>query len=290
MKLSLIGVPFDLDEYHQGKGLAPAALLAAGLRERLAALGAQIEAIYSLDGPIPADTTEERLGLLLAALAHIVAESRAKQLLPIILGGDCLTALGTLAGLGDSLNTNVAWIDAHGDFNTPATTTSGYLGGMPLACATGRGLDSLRGAAGLQPALAEQGVVLLGVRDLDPAEAALLQQTAVTVISASDIERGTGDIAGAIALLGGAIQLYMHLDIDVLNNHDAPGVDYPAPGGLTRAALDELLGPIARLPHLAAVALTAVNPARDSEGRTVEAALAALETVIKNVIAARPQS
>ena len=290
MKLSLIGVPFDLDDYDQGKGLAPAALLAAGVRERLEALGASVEAIYSLDGPIPADTSEERLGLLLASLAHVVAESRANQQLPIILGGDCLTALGTLAGLGDSLHTSVAWIDAHGDFNTPATTLSGYLGGMPLACAVGRGLDQLRAAAGLAAPIAEANVALLGVRDLDPAEAALLEQTEVTVISGSTIEHHAGDIDGAIALLGSTAQLYMHLDIDVLNNDDAPGVDYPAPGGLSCAALDELIRPIARLPNLAAVALTAVNPERDVAGRTVQAALAALETVIMNLMTVRSQS
>ena len=288
VKLAIIGVPYDLDLYNQGKGLAPAALLAAGLRERLETAGAQVEQVYRVEATIPNATQEERLGLLLKSLAFTLAQARSKQQFPVVLGGDCLTALGTLAGLGNSAATTVAWIDAHGDFNTPATTVSGYLGGMPLACAVGRGLDTLREAVGLEP-LVEQHIALLGVRDLDSAESALLEQSELTVISANNIERREGNLRSATILLGATAQLYLHLDIDVLNNTDAPGVDYPAPGGLTPTLLNELLMPIACLPNLAAVALTAFNPERDHAGRTLQAALAALETIIAHAVATELQ-
>lgn len=284
MKLEIIGVPFDLESYETGKGLAPAALLAAGLRERLETAGVQVAEVVAIAGPIAGATREARLGIMLHSLASAVARTRVRGNLPLIIGGDCLTALGTLAGLHDWQHTTVAWIDAHGDFNTPATTVSGYLGGMPLACAVGRGLDTLRRAATLSEPLIERNIVLLGVRDLDPAEAALLQESELTIMSAADVTRRAGDIAGAIKLLGSGAQLYVHLDIDVLHNAVAPGVDYPAPGGLTLPMLSELLAPIARLPNLAAIALTAVNPERDIDGRTVNAAIAALETIVSAAI------
>lgn len=281
MNISLIGVPFDLDQAHAGKGLAPEKLLELGLREKLTALGADVET-HMLDAALPTGTVEDRIGALLGKLHTAVATARAGGRMPLVLGGDCLTALGTLAGLGEAEHTGIAWIDAHGDFNTPESTLSGYLGGMPLACAVGRGLPNLRVAAQLQP-IAERNVVLIGVRDLDEPEMALLQASEVTLMSAMDLTQRAGDIDGALGLLRKAGQVYMHVDIDVLNNDEAPGVDYPAPGGLTAETLHSLIDPIATLPNLAAVALTAVNPEKDIHNRTALAAINVIEHITKGL-------
>lgn len=280
MMISLIGVPFDLDELRVGKGRAPEALIEAGLLDMLRQHADDVS-FELLDLELPDGEREQRIGVMLARLRDAVAVARTAGRLPVVIGGDCVTAVGTLAGLGKAYSTAVAWIDAHGDFNTPESTLSGYLGGMPLACAVGRGLAGLRMASELTP-IKERNVVLLGVRDLDGPEKELLASSEVTVISAMDIIQRQGDIDGARNLLRSADQVYLHLDIDVLDNNTAPGIDYPAPGGLSADVLHELLKNIAALPNLAAVALTAVNPERDTDNRTVRAALAALDVVIRS--------
>ena len=128
-----------------------------------------------------------RIGRLMTKVGYEVARSRAAGFFPLIVGGDCLVALGAVSGLLDPPNTAVAWIDAHGDFNTPETTISGYLGGMPLACAVGRGLSELREQCKLTTPVPERNVALIGVRDLDPAEEQL----------AAGIVGGAGARAGA---------------------------------------------------------------------------------------------
>src|SRR4051812_7729726 len=151
-------------------GNAPDALLDAGLAQRLAGLGYTTILAEIVDIPESDEPVELRVGQMLVRLGAEVARSRAAGFFPLILGGACLVSLGAIAGLLDPPNTAVVWLDAHGDFNTPETTISGYLGGMPLACAVGRGLDTLREHAKLTAPVPEQNVALVGVRDLDALE------------------------------------------------------------------------------------------------------------------------
>ncbi|MBL8055041.1 MAG: arginase family protein, partial [Anaerolineales bacterium] len=180
MQLTLIPSPFSLDQLRVGMGRAPEALLAAGLADRLRAGGHTVR-VAERATELGAGDRLTRIGRHLAGLAQAVAEAAQAGALPVVLGGDCLAAIGVVAGLrrAPAGELGITWFDAHGDFNTPATTISGYLGGMPLACCCGRGLDELRAAAGLTQPVAEAHVALLGVRDLDPAEAALLDSTPV---------------------------------------------------------------------------------------------------------------
>ena len=116
----------------------------------------------------------------------------------------------------------LVWIDAHGDLNTPETTPSGFLGGMPFAILLGWCHDDLRAAAGLEPAFAEERAALVGARDLDPGERDAIDRSRLVVAD---------DVAGALAGLPDDVPLHVHLDGDVLDPEDAPGVDFPAPGG-----------------------------------------------------------
>jgi arginase len=282
MNIALLAVPYSLDAQESGMGRAPEALLEAGLVPRLEALGCAVSVATPVTIPVTGAPREERIGALLAALAAEVTRARAGGAFPLVLGGDCLTAIGTVAGLLDPDDTGIAWIDAHGDFNTPGTTISGYLGGMPLACIVGRGLDELRAATGLTPA-PEANVVLLGVRDLDPAEADLLAASQVTVVRGDALAGGLKALGPALALLGEHTQLYLHIDIDVLDPGVAPGVDFPAPGGLSLDSLHALVQQLAGMGNLAALALTAVNPEKDIAGQTVQAAL---DTIAAAVAAA----
>ncbi len=277
-QIAVIGVPFSLDQLNTGMGKAPTALLDSGLAQRLETAGATNVRIELLDTPLPEGTFIERMGVVMARLGRAVAHARADGFFPLVLGGDCVTALGTLAGLGDAPNTGVVWFDAHGDFNTPDTTLSGYLGGMPLAAAVGRGLEEIRTSIGLTNVIAEQHVALVGVRDLDPPEEDALMRSGVLVLRGAELAEGSfGRILVEVATLP---QVYLHIDIDVLDGADAPGVDFPTPGGLRLDQLQTFVGEVARRTTLGAVALTAVNPERDQDGRTVQSALRVIEAVM----------
>ena len=279
MNVTILGVPYNLDEHLVGMGAAPDALLAADLEERLAALGhtVQVEMITIAASDEP---RKARLGRLLAVLAAAVAQVRASGHFPLILGGDCMVALGVLGGLGDAKHTGIVWLDAHGDFNTAETTISGYLAGMSLAAAVGRGLDELRDACRLAP-IAERNVVLLGARDLDPLEERALLGSSVQLVRITD----AGDARGldrALQAVGTQAQLYLHVDIDMLDPAEAPGVTYPAARGQTLAQLQAIVRQAIGLGNIAAMSLTAVNPEKDIDGRTVQAALAIIADAVKS--------
>jgi arginase len=285
MNITIIGVPYDLDQPYTGKGKAPDALLDRGLAQRLGELGyttvlAEMIDLPDADESAAAETVVDRIGRLMMRVGYEVARSRAAGFFPLIAGGDCMVALGAIGGLLDPLNTAVAWIDAHGDFNTPETTISGYLGGMPLACAVGRGLDDLRAQSKLATPVPERNVALIGVRDLDPAEERLLRESAVRVVRGSDLEREPAALDHALHILSGLPQLYLHVDIDVLDPAEAPGVDYPVAGGLQAGGLARIVKQVAGLGNTAALALTAVNPEKDTSERTVRAALAVIEAAL----------
>lgn len=269
MKLALISSPFALDQFQKSAGLTPQALLAAGLASLLESDGHTVSvAERPLD--LGSGNRLARIGRNSALIAEAVAAARRAGALPVVLGGDCMVAVGVVAGLRQTLTQDlgIAWFDAHGDFNTPATTISGYLGGMPLAACCGRGLETLRAAAGLAQPAAEAQVAVLGVRDLDPAEQALLDTTPVQRF-------GPAEIA---AFTAAARPTYLHFDIDCLDLALAPGVNYPAPNGLSlEAAL--AAGRQVR-PHLAALALTAIDPERDPEGKTIQTGLALLRGLL----------
>ncbi|HWQ14685.1 MAG TPA: arginase family protein [Roseiflexaceae bacterium] len=287
MNLTIIPVPYSLDVPDTGMGKAPEALLAAGLVGRLESAGCTVRAAQPVRIPASGEPREARLGQLLALLGREVARARAASAFPLVLGGDCLTALGTIAGLLDPADTAVAWLDAHGDFNTPAITVSGYLGGMPLACAVGRGLDELRAAAGLPAAVPEANVALIGARDLDPLEEAALAGSGVALVRGAELAGGARTLGRALGPLGELSQLYLHVDIDVLDPAEAPGVDYPAAGGLRLEELRAAVQRIAGMGNLAALALTAVNPEKDADGRTVRAALDVVEAAVAEAVNAQ---
>lgn len=284
MNIAIISVPYSLDEHEAGMGKAPAALLEAGLSQRLESAGCTVRVaepvlVAPSDEPRPV-----RVGRVLAQLAAEVARARAAGAFPLVLGGDCMCALGVLAGLLDPGDTGVAWIDAHGDFNTPETTVSGYLGGMPLACAVGRGLDELRAAAGLADVVPEANVALIGVRDLDPQEQELLAGSGVAVVPGDELSAGPKALNRALGVLGELTQLYLHVDIDVLDPELAPGVDYPTAGGMTVDALQAVVQRIAGMGNLAALALTAVNPEKDPDGRSVAVALDVIAAAVTEAV------
>ncbi len=279
MNITIVGVPYSLDQRQVGMGAAPDALLGAGLVERLVKLGHDVR-VELVTIPESEDARDARLGRLLSALAGAVVRVRAAGRFPLILGGDCMVSLGVLGGLGDAANTGIVWLDAHGDFNTAKTTISGYLGGMPLACVVGRGLTELREQCKLITPVPERNVALIGVRDLDRAEEQLLLESAVALVRGPELERDPAVLDHALHGLSSLPQLYLHVDIDVLDPAEAPGVDYPVVGGLRLDELRRIVQYTVGLGNIVALAITAVNPEKDIDERTVIAALAVIEAAL----------
>jgi arginase len=214
-------------------------------------------------GPPPAAPAWERLGFLYRPVVDAVA--RAPR--PLVVSGDCTTALAALAGLqAKGIDPGVVWLDAHGDFNTHETTLSGYLGGMPLALAVGRGDATLRERIGLRP-LREERVALADARDLDPPERAALAGSRVRRSSVADIVAPDGD-------------LYVHIDLDVLSPDELDGLRYPVPGGPPLAGMVAALRRLADTDRVMGVGLACTyfpeRAARHQVARVVDAVLGAL--------------
>ena len=201
------------------------------LDEHIPAFPVPVGVAETISPALPAGSVPARMSLLHQAVADAVA--RAAR--PLLLSGDCPTSLGAVAGLQrryDDLA--VVWLDAHGDFNTPAITTSGYLGGMALAMLTGRTPELVGDALGLRP-VADTNVVLADARDLDPAER--------DALSASQVRRVPADPAAITSALDGLgrTPVYLHLDIDVIDSAQLPGLRFPSGPGPSLTQIEECL-------------------------------------------------
>ena len=206
-------------------------------------------------------------------LAVAVRDARERGELPIVVAGACDASMGTVGGVPHD-RTGIVWIDAHGDFNTPESSTSGFFGGMSVAVLTGECYRAVWAEVGDSTPIPEDRVVLVGIRDLSPqAERERLERSAVEVVPPG------GDVDGAIArLLERIDDVYLHVDLDGLDPEIAPGiVDPPVPGGLT---LDELERVIRALEgRLAAVSITTFVPEWDRDDRTLGVVLRAIELI-----------
>jgi len=213
----VIKVPYHLDEYQPDLDipLRPAEVVTADL---------------------PSGDVWERLAALYSVVGQAVAAAAGHAALPVVVSGDCTTSLGTVAGLQRAgADPGIIWLDAHGDVQTLETTASGYLGGLPLRLLTGYRPELIASRLGLRP-VAEQRILLAGARDIDPPEvtylaSALIRRGEVTGLDAADLPDGP---------------LYVHVDLDVVDPAEVPGLRYPTPHGPSSAqvagALHTLLG------------------------------------------------
>ena len=215
--MSVIQVPYHLDEY-------------------LPDLEVPLPPGMVINPGLPAGDVWDRLGALYSPVAAAVAGEAGTGGRPVVLSGDCMTALGTVSGLQRAgVEAGIVWFDAHGDVQTPETTASGYLPGMVLRLLVGYRPELIAARLGLR-AVPERQVTLVGARDLDPPE--------VSYLAGAQIRRcDVGELDAAV-LPGGP--LYVHVDLDVIDPAQLPGLRFPAPGGPGPAelagALDALLG------------------------------------------------
>jgi arginase len=191
---------------------------------------------------------------------------------PLALLGECTLTPAVTAGLRRSHpDLALVWLDAHGDLNTPETSPSGFLGGMPFAVLLGWCHEPLRLAAGLDPPLPERRAALVGARDLDPGERDAIERSQLVV---------SDDVAGALAALPSDAPIHVHLDGDVLDPSAAPGVDFPAPGGWSEERLRDELAALARTGRVVGVSVCCGNPRRDPDGRSAQAYATALAPLL----------
>jgi arginase len=171
-------------------------------------------------------------------LYQAVADAAARAERPLLLSGDCTTALGVVAGLQRRHGeVAVVWLDGQGDFNTPATTITGYLGGMPLAMLTGRAPEPISDPLSLRP-IADSDVVLVDARDLDPAE-----RDALTASQVRRVPAEPGEIGAMLSLLGEK-PAYLHLDVDIIDSAQLPGLRVPAGPGPSLTKIEDCLAAI----------------------------------------------
>ncbi len=224
-----------------------------------------------------------RLGMANGHLAEAVAEQFADDLLTVALEGNCSSLAGVLGGLqrgtdGEMRRVGLVFIDAHGDFNTPETTLSGMLGGMPVAVAAGHALERLRLESGLEQPIPMEHIVWGAVRDLDPLEADRFREYDVRQISVDDIRQVSDHLKAEMDRLAAETDvIYVHIDMDALDPADVPGHSLNVPNGPTGVELGAALTEMFKRPSVAALGI-ASTPAGSADPMGVSRA-AALELI-----------
>ena len=279
MQVQILLVPYDTARRGWRSGAGPEHLVQAGLVDHLRGRGhsvADIQVIESTSEPAETATAFE----LMRHVAVAVRSARAAGRFPLVLGGNCNTAIGTLSGLTPARRA-AFWFDAHGDLNTPDTTPSGFLDGQGLATALGHGWTQLaRTVPGFQP-VEPRATFLLGARDLDPPEQALIERTGINAVGTAEIPSRLSALL-AQEPLDGALA-YVHLDPDVLDPAVGQGNWLRVPGGLSVAQVTEAVAAIrARVP-LGAAGVASYAPEYDTQQSVRRAIFAAVDATLGEV-------
>lgn len=279
MKVRLLPVPYDSGARGVRMGAGPLRLLDAGIAERLTGAGHEVD-VETIEGPLgPLQAEVATAFALCRSLSDAVRRARQDGRFPMVLTGNCITSVGAIAGL--DAPAGVFWLDSHGDFNTPETTTGGFLDGMALAVATGRCWGLLAASVpGFRP-LEERNAVLLGTRDLDGPEARLLDGSGVRLVPPAEVE---ARVAGLVDEIGERVDaLYVHLDLDVLDPRDGRANHFAVPDGIRRDALVRTVAGLAASGRVGAAALSAYEPDADGDRRALDAALELVEALVDGV-------
>jgi arginase len=295
-KIRIIGVPMDLGQSRRGVDMGPSALRVAGLQSRLKQLGHTVEDI----GNIPVKQPEEQpYGEKRAKYLHEIAETcgdlagmtektLAEGFFPLVLGGDHSIAVGTCSGVSDfyrkqSKKIGYLWLDAHGDMNTPESSPSGNVHGMPLASLIGYGAPELVELLGFKPKVEPRNVAIVGVRDLDAKERRLVKDSGVHAFTMRDIdERGMREVMSEALrfAMDDTEGIAVSLDMDLIDPADAPGVGTPVRGGITYREAHLAMEMIADSEAMASLEIVEINPVIDLHNKT---ALLGVEMVLSGL-------
>ena len=282
----VIGVPLDLGGARRGVDMGPSAFRIAGLNDRISELGYTVVDKGDLPSPIPetqtaVDPTKKyinEIAQVCRRLYEVTLQSHEMGALPLVLGGDHSLAAGSVAASADyvrqltSYPLGLIWVDAHGDMNTPQTTTSGNVHGMPLAALLGQEPSELA-SIGSSPSVLPRHTVLFGIRNLDEKEKGKIRDAGVHVFTMKDIDReGIAKVAErAIAIASaGTGGIHVSFDLDACDPMHAPGVGTPVRGGLNYREAHMVMELVADSQRLVALDLVEVNPTLDIRNTTAE--------------------
>ncbi len=292
-KIRIIGVPMDLGQSRRGVDMGPSALRVAGLQSRLKQLGHTVEDIGNVAVKQPEEQPygEKRAKYLneiaetCRGLAEMTEQTLSEGFLPLVLGGDHSIAIGSCSGVSDffrkqSKKIGYLWLDAHGDMNTPESSPSGNVHGMPLAALIGYGAPELVELLGYKPKVEPRNVAIVGVRDLDAKERRLVKDSGVHALTMRDIdERGMREVMSEALrfAMDDTDGVAVSLDMDVIDPSDAPGVGTPVRGGITYREAHLAMEMIADSEAMVSLEIVEINPVIDLHNTT---ALLGVEMVL----------
>jgi arginase len=283
-RIVIIGAALDLGAGRRGVDMGPSAIRYAGLDERLAGLGYEIADWGNVETAVAEATASgdpqarflTQIKEACERIARRVERAARDGRVPVVLGGDHSVALGTLGGLAAARGPGaVLWIDAHGDLNTPETSPSGNVHGMPLAVALGRGGEAFASDAWPLPMVDAGRVALIGVRSLDEGERQFVRETGIGVYTMTDLDRQGVEavLREALERVEGAAFVHVSLDMDVVDPDVAPGVGTPVRGGLSYREAHLAMELVAEAGVLDSLEIVEVNPILDRENATAQLAV-----------------
>lgn len=287
--IAIIGAPMDLGAGRRGVDMGPSAIRLAGLNEKLISLGYEVEDLGNVavvqPESCPIGKTDARylpqIALTCERLADMVERAADQGRVPVVLGGDHSVAVGTVSGMSryfrkKQAHMGLIWIDAHADMNTPATSPSGNIHGMPLSCVIGMGPQELTGIGGYSPKVHPSQVALIGLRSVDQIERFNVRGAGVHPFTMRDIdERGLPSvIREAIDIVtAGTAGFHLSFDMDALDPREAPGVGTPVRGGITYREAHLAMELMCDSSQMASVEIVEVNPVLDEANRTATLAV-----------------
>jgi arginase len=284
-QISLIGVPMDFGQDLRGVDMGPAAVRYTGLITRLRELGHTVRdrgdvpipiRDEAVPGPLAGNTYVEEISRICNAVYTLGRQVMEEKDFPLFVGGDHSIAVGTVAAAGaDGEPIGLIWLDAHGDFNTPDTSPSGNIHGMPLAILMGEGHPDLVNVGRSGPKVLPENVVMIGLRDIDPVEKKRLKTSGVTVFTMRDIdEQGISTVANkAVMKFAHMKRIHLTVDMDALDPVEAPGVGTPVPGGITYREAHLLMEILADSKKVGSMDLVEINPILDVANKTAKLAV-----------------
>ncbi len=280
--VEIIGAPMDLGQTRRGVDMGPSAVRYAGLAQAIEKIGCRVidagnvpVAVMEHLASCDAQSIARAIGEACTAVYDTAREARANGHFPIFLGGDHSIAIGTIGGMTHDGPCGVIWVDAHGDFNVPATSPNGNIHGMPVAVLLGKGMPELVDVGRPGAKIAPGDIVLFGTRDLDYDERTMLRDSGIKVCTMQDIdEHGIGEVARrALEVLGHCRTIHVSLDMDILDPGEAPGVGTPASGGLTFREAHLLMEILAASGRIGSMDIVEINPILDCRNQTAKLAV-----------------
>jgi arginase len=287
--ISIIGAPLDLGQGRRGVDMGPSAVRVANLNARLASLGYEVADL----GNVPVEQAEAapeghphakylpQIAATCNRIGQQVSDALANGSTPLVLGGDHSVAVGTASGVSRHFRergekVGLIWLDAHADMNTPESSPSGNVHGMPLACIVGIGPAELTAIFGFKPKVAPANTVIVGLRDVDQMEKPHVRESGVRAFTMRDIdERGLRAVMDEAirAACDGTVGFHLSLDMDFVDPKDAPGVGTPVRGGATYREAHLAMEMICDSRRMVSMEVVEVNPVIDEVNRTADLAV-----------------